>query len=64
LPGADAIIDGQHVVYVDFEDGTRSVTDRLINLGATWEAILTYFHYFRSETPMDRKAVSYVLGRR
>src|SRR5258706_16211038 len=52
IVAADTIMIGRHVIYVDFEDGPASVAERLVALGASWDAILAYFHYFRPETPM------------
>jgi len=36
-----------HVVYIDFEDQAKGITDRLKDLGLTQESIHEFFHYTR-----------------
>ncbi|MFD9909411.1 hypothetical protein [Streptomyces sp. NPDC059063] len=45
LSGVQEINKGRHVAYVDFEDDKRSIVQRLRLLGASRDAVLTYFHY-------------------
>lgn len=53
LAAVGEISAGRHVVMVDFEMGAPEVTNRLRELGAAEDAILTYFHYFRPEERLD-----------
>lgn len=48
------INDGNHVLYIDFEDDAGGVVGRLLCLGAVPDDILERFHYHRPETkPTD-----------
>ncbi|MGW1892117.1 AAA family ATPase [Streptomyces sp. NPDC002004] len=48
------INDGNHVLYLDFEDDAGGVVGRLLCLGANPADVLEYFHYVRPEnTPSD-----------
>ncbi|MGX1711383.1 AAA family ATPase [Streptomyces albidoflavus] len=48
------INDGNHVLYIDFEDDAGGVVGRLLCLGATPSSILERFHYVRPEAkPSD-----------
>ena len=42
-----AITDGEHVVYLDYEDTAATTVTRLMALGATPEAVLRYMHYIQ-----------------
>lgn len=50
------INDGNHVLYLDFEDDAGGVVGRLLCLGANPADVLEYFHYVRPENspgPVD-----------
>lgn len=48
------INDGNHVLYLDFEDDAGGVVGRLLCLGANPADVLEYFHYVRPEnSPSD-----------
>ncbi|MFH0244442.1 AAA family ATPase [Streptomyces sp. HK10] len=50
------INDGNHVIYLDFEDDAAGVVGRLLLLGAHRDDVFAYFHYVRPEntpTPID-----------
>lgn len=49
----DEISDGNHVIYLDFEDDRGPVVNRLLSLGADADAILERFHYIRPESPLS-----------
>lgn len=57
----EEIRDGNHVVYIDFEDSETGVVERLEALGA--DPALLYgpdrlFHYVRPDDPIDRVAIA------
>jgi hypothetical protein len=49
---ADEMKDGNHVVYVDFEDDEGTVISRLLTLGIGRDLIGQQFHYIRPEDPL------------
>lgn len=53
IAAAQALRDGEHVTYVDFEDRAGRVVARLVNLGAPRQAILDRFHYIRPTVALD-----------
>ncbi|WP_285510974.1 DNA primase [Streptomyces sp. NBRC 14336] len=58
------INDGNHVVYLDFEDDAGGVVGRLLVLGALPGTILEFFHYIRPEAkpgPVDEVDLAGVL---
>jgi AAA domain-containing protein len=62
------IMQGEDVLYVDFESDPVSVTQRLIEFGATVEAIGDHFHYHQPEvkpdSPSERDAWAEMLSRK
>jgi hypothetical protein len=48
----DEIHDGNHVVYVDFEDDAGPLVSRLLTLGLDRDLIREQFHYLRPEGPL------------
>lgn len=48
----DEMQDGNHVLYLDFEDDAGGVIGRLLTLGAHRDLIRTHFHYLRPDTPI------------
>lgn len=49
---------GEHVLYVDCEDSAGGIVGRLLQLGASAEAILDRFHYVRPDDPLNPAAAS------
>ena len=45
---------GNHVVYIDFEDDSGPITDRLKAISVPPELISSHFHYIRPEEPLTR----------
>ncbi|TGB12617.1 hypothetical protein [Streptomyces sp. MZ04] len=52
LAGVQEISKGRHVAYIDFEDDKKSIVQRLRLLGASREAVLTYFRYHQPVGPL------------
>lgn len=48
----DEMADGNHVVYLDFEDSEGGIVGRLMTLGASRDTIRDRFHYFRPTDPL------------
>jgi hypothetical protein len=55
---ADQLAAGEHIVYIDFEDGPATIVARLLALGADREAIRERFHYVRPDEPLGDKALA------
>ncbi|WP_347351730.1 AAA family ATPase [Intrasporangium sp.] len=49
----DEITNGEHVVFVDFEDDAGPVVARLLLMGANPDRIGGLFHYVRPESPLS-----------
>jgi hypothetical protein len=50
----DEITDGNHVLYLDFEDNEAGVVGRLLGLQLSPEAIKSQFHYLRPDAALGR----------
>lgn len=48
---AQSLAAGEHVVYVDLEDGAAGIVERLVLLGVPPEVILERFHYVHPDEP-------------
>lgn len=53
---AEQIKQGNHVVYIDYEDHVGSVAHRMIKLGCTKDAVQTLFHYINPMQPFNTLA--------
>lgn len=56
VAAAQALAEGRHVVYVDFEDTPKSIANRMIALGVPTTLLAEKFHYVRPELPLVQKA--------
>ncbi len=50
---AEALQRGEHVLYLDFEDGAVSVLGRLVALGVAPDVVAERFHYVRPDEPLS-----------
>lgn len=50
---AERLSDGEHVLYIDFEDTPATIVSRLMLLGVTGDAIVAQLHYMRPDEPLD-----------
>ncbi|MDQ0424291.1 AAA family ATPase [Cellulomonas iranensis] len=50
---AQQITDGEHSLYIDFEDDAASIVARLLDMGAAPEAIVARFHYVHPHERFD-----------
>ena len=57
-----AIMAGEHVLYLDFEDTADTVVTRLLALGAKPEDVLTFFHYVQPAEPLVHRGGKYTAG--
>lgn len=55
VAAAQALADGRHVVYVDFEDTPKSIANRMLALGVPPTLLAEKFHYVRPELPLNWK---------
>ncbi len=53
---AERLLLGEHVGYIDFEDGPGGVVERLLGFGVPAATVLDRFHYIRPDDPIDGKA--------
>lgn len=57
---AEAIKEGEHVIFIDLEDHAGTTCGRMQALGCTEEAILAYFHYVRPSCGLDARHVGFL----
>jgi len=53
VAAAEAITDGLHVVFMDYEDDAETTVERLVALGMTTEAIAAHLTYIQPLGPFD-----------
>lgn len=56
---------GEHVIYIDFEDGAAGVTERMVDLGAPLDLLSgpdRLFHYVRPDDPIETSAITRLVG--
>jgi hypothetical protein len=58
VAAVQTIQNGEHVIYIDFEDDERGVVGRLRALGAHTEAISGWFTYIRPDEPLYNRDVA------
>ncbi|MGI9121193.1 MAG: AAA family ATPase [Acidimicrobiales bacterium] len=49
---AERMLQGEHVVFADFEDSAASVVGRLVSLGVPVDVVEVCFHYIRPDDPL------------
>ena len=58
LAVAERLAEGEHVIYLDFEDHATGIVGRLRALGVDRDAILHRLHYVRPDDPIDPVAIA------
>lgn len=53
---ADELQAGEHVIYIDFEDGPETIVERLVLLGVERETIRQRLHYVNPDEPVSEDA--------
>lgn len=55
---AERLTEGEHVIYLDFEDHATGIVGRLRALGVDRDAIIGRLHYVRPDDPIDPVAIA------
>lgn len=55
---AERLTEGEHVLYLDFEDHATGIVGRLQALGVERDAIINQLHYIRPDDPIDAVATA------
>lgn len=58
MAAAERIAEGEHVLYLDFEDHASGIVGRLRALGVDAESIVAHLHYVRPDDPIDAVATA------
>jgi hypothetical protein len=59
---AERMLQGEHVVFIDFEDSAASVVGRLVALGVPDDVVEVCFHYVRPDDPLGDEDAEALVG--